>query len=166
MANVDHPEIFKQSTHISVGLGSRKRYSRYLNILKTLFKFSTELWCGFRGPGKDVTWTGQGCQTKIWTGWLDPKRVKKYFETETQIQKVRKYFEAAEFTKLWDMEHTSIFCICIFWVFCIFYIVLYLNIPNPDRGEMSTFSSDKIPSILGPGKTWLDQRKFGTSFYE
>ena len=29
-----------------------------------------------------------------------PKRVKKYFETETQIQKVRKYFEAAEFTKL------------------------------------------------------------------
>ena len=43
MANVDHPEIFKQSTHISVGLGSRKRYSRYLNILKTLFKFSGEL---------------------------------------------------------------------------------------------------------------------------
>ena len=43
MADVDHPEIFKQSTHISVGLGSRKRYSRYLNILKTLFKFSTEL---------------------------------------------------------------------------------------------------------------------------
>ena len=43
MANVDHPKIFKQSTHISVGLGSRKRYSRYLNILKTLFKFSTEL---------------------------------------------------------------------------------------------------------------------------
>ena len=43
MANVDHPEIFKQSTHISVGLGCRKRYSRYLNILKTFFRFSTEL---------------------------------------------------------------------------------------------------------------------------
>ena len=43
LANVDHPEILKQSTHISVGLGSRIRYLRCFNILKALFKFSKEL---------------------------------------------------------------------------------------------------------------------------
>ena len=43
VANVDHPKIFKQSTHISVGLGSRIRYLRCFKILKALFKFSKEL---------------------------------------------------------------------------------------------------------------------------
>ena len=43
MANVDHPEIFKQSAQTFVGLGSRKKYLRCLNILKIIFKFSTGL---------------------------------------------------------------------------------------------------------------------------